>query len=286
MTNKANKTSDEIEVKRLEMQLLYEDAYVDVAEEVKYPPVAISCGSYSETNIDGTISNYEIPIGTYGNFSFVQAPPKVGKSFFTSLITSAYLKNGNKYTGKIKGHRQGKSCLHFDTEQGRFHASKVFRRPIIMNDIDTDDKYYTYALRNMNPSDRIDFIDYVLDDRLEGKNIGLIILDGAADLVTDVNNLEQCSRVVEQLMSWTDTYKCHIVTIIHSNYGSDKPTGHLGSFLEKKAETQIKLETNHINKGWVTVECKRSRNRGFETFSFTINENGLPEFVENEVPEF
>ena len=35
-----------------------------------------------------------------------------------------------------------------------------------------------------------------------------------------------------------------------------------------------------VIKAWITVECKRSRNRGFETFSFTINENGLPEFVE------
>ena len=279
--NQTSIQDDSKEVKRMEMQLLYDDAYVDISEEVKYPPVAISCGSYTEKNTDGTSAEYPIPLGTYGNFSFVQAPPKVGKSFFTSLLTSAYLNNGNKFTGKIKGHRKGRNVIHFDTEQGRFHAQKVFRRPIMMNDLETDDKYYTYALRNMSPSDRIDFIDYVLSDVLDGKNIGLICIDGIADLVADVNNLEQCSIAVQKLMSWTDEYKCHIVTVIHSNYGSDKPTGHLGSFLEKKAELQIKLEANHVNKGWVSVECKRSRNRGFEPFSFLINENGLPEFVDN-----
>ena len=279
--NQTSIQDDSKEVKRMEMQLLYDDAYVDISEEVKYPPVAISCGSYTEKNTDGTSVEYPIPLGTYGNFSFVQAPPKVGKSFFTSLLTSAYLNNGNKFTGKIKGHRKGRNVIHFDTEQGRFHAQKVFRRPIMMNGLETDDKYYTYALRNMSPSDRIDFIDYVLSDVLDGKNIGLICIDGIADLVADVNNLEQCSMAVQKLMSWTDEYKCHIVTVIHSNYGSDKPTGHLGSFLEKKAELQIKLEANHVNKGWVSVECKRSRNRGFEPFSFLINENGLPEFVDN-----
>jgi len=279
--NQTSIQDDSKEVKRMEMQLLYDDAYVDISEEVKYPPVAISCGSYTENNTDGTSTEYPIPLGTYGNFSFVQAPPKVGKSFFTSLLTSAYLNNGNKFTGKIKGHRKGRNVIHFDTEQGRFHAQKVFRRPIIMNGLEADDKYYTYALRNMSPADRIDFIDYVLSDVLDGKNIGLICIDGIADLVADVNNLEQCSMAVQKLMSWTDEYKCHIVTVIHSNYGSDKPTGHLGSFLEKKAELQIKLEANHVNKGWVSVECKRSRNRGFEPFSFLINENGLPEFVDN-----
>jgi hypothetical protein len=272
---------DSEEVKRMSMQLMYDDAYVDISEEVKYPPVAISCGSYTEVNEDKSTSTYPIPIGTYGNFSFIQAPPKVGKSFFTSLISSAYMGGQNSLTGKLKGHRKGRNIAHFDTEQGRFHAQKVFRRPIVMNGLQEDDKYYTYALRNMSPLDRIDFIDYVLEDILESKNIGLIIIDGIADLVTDVNNLEQCSLAVQKLMSWTDQYKCHIVTIIHSNYGSDKPTGHLGSFLEKKSECQIKLEANHVNKGWVTVECKRSRNRGFEPFSFLINENGLPEFVNN-----
>tara|TARA_R110002050_G_scaffold63050_3_gene138148 strand:+ start:41 stop:505 length:465 start_codon:yes stop_codon:yes gene_type:complete len=151
-----------------------------------------------------------------------------------------------------------------------------------MNDMPDDNNYYTYALRTMSYKDRVDFIDYILNDKLGGKDIGLVIIDGIADLVADVNNLEQCNEAIQKLMSWTDELQCHIVTIIHSNYGSDKPTGHLGSFLEKKAETQIKLEKNGVNKGWISVECKRSRNRGFETFSFTINENGLPEFVDND----
>ena len=44
----------------------------------------------------------------------------------------------------------------------------------------------------------------------------------------------------------------------------------------KKVETEIQLEQNTINKEWVTVKCKRSRNYAFETFSFTVNEIGLP----------
>lgn len=277
------KTNQNDEETRMLMQLLEEEANVDIAEEIKYPPVALSCGTYQDRNIDGTYTEYPIPLGTYGNFSFVQAPPKSMKSFFSSLLVSAYQQNGNKYTGKIKGHRQGKHIVHFDTEQGKFHCQKVFRRTMIMNDIKTDDKYHTYSLRSMGYKSRIDFIEYILKDKLQGKEIGLVVIDGAADLVSDVNNLEQCSEITQRLMSWTVDYNCHITTIIHSNFGSDKPTGHLGSFLEKKAETQIKLEKNHINKGWVSVECKRSRNRGFDTFSFEITDDGLPSFIDNSI---
>jgi hypothetical protein len=49
----------------------------------------------------------------------------------------------------------------------------------------------------------------------------------------------------------------------------------------KKVETEIQLEKNTVNKDWVTVKCKRSRGFAFETFSFQVNELGLPEVVDN-----
>jgi hypothetical protein len=237
------------------------------------------------TNIilDGTFTTLPIPIGTYGNFSFIQAPPKSMKSFFSSLLVSAYQSGGNKLTGRIKGHRDNKKIIHFDTEQSKFHCQKLFRRPIIMNDLEKDENYYTYALRPMDATrQRIDFIEYILYTKFAGDKIGLVIIDGVADLTSDVNSMEQSTEVQELLMRWTDDLQCHISTIIHSNYGTTKPTGVLGSALEKKAETQIMLEKNNVNKGWVTVECKRGRNREFDTFSFGFEENGLPKFIKDD----
>ena len=281
MTQKI-KTNEQIEEHRMLMQLLEEDANVDISEVIKYPPVSLSCGSYIDTDVEGNEIEYPIPIGTDGNFSFVQAFPKVGKSFFISLLVSAYQSGGNKFTGTIKGHRRGRKIIHFDTEQGKFHCQKVFRRPVIMNELQNDDNYHTYALRAMTPNERVDFIEYIIYDKFNEDKIGLIIIDGVADLLNDVNSMTETNYVVQKIMTWTAKKQCHLLTIIHQNFGSDKPTGNLGSALEKKAETQIKLEKNEVNKGWITVECKRSRNRSFETFSFTINENGLPEFVDND----
>ena len=267
-----NKTEKEL-MKRIQRECL-----IDNSVKMDYPPVALSLGKKLIQTKDGTVM-LPIPIGTYGNFSFVQAPPKTKKTFFISLLSSVYLSGTNNFGGDIKGHRTDQCLLHIDTEQGKWHAQRVFKRAIDMSAMDGSQCYYTFALREIDYKKRIDFIEYLL--KSDNQKIGLFIIDGIADLVSDVNNLEESNRCIQKLMEWSSIYNLHIITVIHSNFGSDKPTGHLGSFLEKKAETQIQLEANTVNKEWVTVKCKRSRGYAFETFSFKVNDLGLPEVVGN-----
>ena len=261
------------------MELIAEECAIDTNDVMEYPPTALSLGEKTIQAKGGEIT-MPIPIGTYGNFSFVQAPPKSKKTFFVSLLASVYLSGGNNFGGKIKGHREGRCLMHFDTEQGHWHAQRVFKRVQDMSNTKEVGCYHTYALRTIGYKERLQFIEHCLEQN-KGKN-GLVIIDGIADLVSDVNNLEESNLCVQKIMQLSAKYDAHIVTVIHSNYGSDKPTGHLGSFLEKKTENQIQLEINTVNKEWITVSCKRSRGYAFETFSFSINEFGLP-FVVGEI---
>ena len=258
------------------MQSIEDDCKVDPNESIDYPPVALSLG---ETLLKTKNKDYllPIPIGTYGNFSFIQAPPKTKKTFLVSLLASVYLGAKNHFGGGLRGHRENKDLIHIDTEQGKWHCQKVFKKVLDMNSVDYSKNYYTFGLRSIGYKQRIQFIEYCLEHKVE--NAGLLILDGIADLVSDVNNLEESNACVQKLMEWSAKYNIHIMCVIHSNFGSDKPTGHLGSFLEKKAETQIQLQANTVNKDWITVKCKRSRGYSFETFSFKVNEIGLPEIV-------
>ena len=265
---------------RLYMQLLEDECIINTTDIVEYPPVAISMGETTITSLKGT-KTLPIPIGTYGNFSFVQAPPKTMKTFFISLLASVYLGGSNKFGGDLKGHRDNKCLIHFDTEQGKFHAQRVFRRVVDMNGGNDVGCYHTFGLRTVGFRHRVEFIEYYLKEKIEKDNVGLVVIDGIADLVSDVNDLEQSNNVVQKIMEWSQKFSCHIITVIHSNFGSDKPTGHLGSLLEKKTETQIQLETNTVNKDWITVKCKRSRGYAFDTFSFKVNNVGLPEIIGN-----
>lgn len=251
---------------------LLKQCEIDPRKKVEYPPVALSYGNKVIKTKTGN-KVLKVPIGTYGNFSFIQAPPKSKKSFFVSLLASAYLAS-NHFSGEIRGNREGRKLLHFDTEQAPFHASIGFRRVTDMSSV--SDNYHTFALRQLSYKDRIIAIEQAL---IDFENVGVLIIDGIADLVSDVNDLEQSNLCVQKLMEWTARFNCHIITVIHSNMGTSKPTGHLGSFLEKKAETQIELELNNVHTDWVTVSCKRSRGYPFEKFSFKVNDFGLPELI-------
>lgn len=273
--------NDEREVKRMYCELLQEQLSIDLDKELSPPPVAISFGTHQYNSLKGTITE-ETPMATYGNFSFIQAPPKSYKSYFVSLMASVYLNSGNKWGGsEFKSYRNGNRLLHFDTEQGAWHCQRSARRVSEM--AGTSDGYESYALRTISYKERIDFIDYKIWEK-EEDDIGLVIIDGLADLVSDVNDIEQSNACVQKLMEWSAKRGCHIITVIHSNWGSDKPTGHLGSFCEKKAETQIALERNE-DTDFINVKCKRSRNFSFKPFDFKINNYGFPEVINLDFPD-
>jgi|TARA_R110001592_G_scaffold263658_1_gene529012 hypothetical protein len=260
------------------MQFIEKDCRVNTKEIIEYPPVALSYGEKLLKSKKGDLL-LPIPIGTYGNLSVVSAPPKTKKTFFISLLASVYLSDRNIYGGNIKGHRGKGHLVHFDTEQGLWHCQKVFKRVYDMNSKIDSNVYHTFGLRTVGYKHRIQFIEHYLSKKI--KEPSLVIIDGIADLVSDVNDLQQSNACVQKLMEWSTKYNCHIINVIHNNFGTSKMTGHLGSMLEKKVESHIELEANTVNKEWVTVKCKRSRGYAFETFSFTVNELGIPSVVNN-----
>jgi hypothetical protein len=272
-------TEDEKEIDRMYYDQLEAELKVDLDVEVEMPPIALSYGTHTYSTMRGKFQA-KTAIGTYGNFSFIQAPPKSFKSFFVSMLVSSYLNSGNKFASEMKSERDGRDVMHFDTEQGLWHCLRGFRRSADMAGV--EDGYLTYSLRTIDYKKRLGFIEHKLASAPEG-SVGLVVIDGIADLVADVNDIDASNKVVQKLMEWSSIYNCHIVTVIHSNYGSNKPTGHLGSFCEKKCETQISLERDEDTKR-VTVTCKRSRNRGFEPFEFIINDRHFPEVIGSESP--
>jgi hypothetical protein len=105
----------------------------------------------------------------------------------------------------------------------------------------------------------------------------LVVIDGIADLQRNTNDLEESDALVGSLMSISTQTNTHILCVLHTNPGSDKARGHLGSSLQRKAESVLYV---HRNGDCSVVEPQFCRNEPFERFAFTISEDGIPELCE------
>ena len=214
------------------MELIKEECQIDTSIDIEYPELALSYGEKTIETKNGK-KTYPTIISSLGNISYVTAPPKSKKSFFISLLASVYLSDGNNFGGNIKGHRDNKCLIHIDTEQGRWHAARCFKRAEQMANIKNVGCYQTYALRTLSYKQRLEFIEWTLQQNKEnGKDTGMVFVDGAADLVADVNDLPSCNEMVSKLMQLSTRFNTHIMVVMHQNYGSAKlGTGHLGCLL-------------------------------------------------------
>ena len=245
---------------------------IDRLKKIEYPPVALSIG---EATLGQNV--YPISFGTYGNFSALVAPPKAGKSYFISLLKAAYIGGqSTNYAPDIKTHRtEDLFILGFDTEQGEWHAHMGAKR---VDDIVGGhyENYIPFMLRELDALERVEFIEYELYHKYRGKT-GVVVIDGIADLIVDVNSLEESNEITQKLMRWSSELNIHIIVVIHTTFGNTKATGHLGSAITKKAETVCLLEReNDLTK----VSFPFCRGFKIDDFAFRLDENGLP-VIEN-----
>jgi hypothetical protein len=248
---------------------LFLDSYVDPAEELKPQPVAVSIG-YSEYK--GT--NYPIPFGSYGDFSCIVGASKSRKTFFKSMVEASFIGgDANIYCPSFKGHNsKDKFVISIDTEQSKFHTQRVQRRVLEMVGSKYD-RYKTFSLRAFSPKERFEFVDWLIYESEFKDNIGLLSIDGYVDLVTDFNSLEQASGLTEKLLEWTAKGNLHCTGILHKNFGTSKPVGHVGSSVLKKAETVVFIESVDNE---TTAKCEYSRNQPFDTIVFQVDKNWIP----------
>lgn len=257
-----------------DFQKLHDKCLVDINAKLEPEPVALSIGQYE---YKGNI--YPLPFGTYGNFSCLVGASKSMKTFLKSALIAGYIGGkSNYYFPNLQGHdTKDKFVIDVDTEQSLWHTQKVAKRACEM--VGSDYGFFkTFALREVDSKTRFQLIEWLLMESQYKNNIGLITIDGAADILESVNDLDLSNKIVQGMMRWTSVSKAHLCTVLHRNHNSDKPTGHLGSAIMKKAETIAFVERDKENNE-VRVMPGYTRGVPFEEFQFRIDENHLPEEI-------
>ncbi len=255
---------------KMRYERMCNEAQLDIDKEVPPPPVAIYIG--------------ESPACTFGNFSASIGKPKGKKTFNVSAMTAAAMTNSTilNYRGNMPPNQNG--ILYFDTEQSKYHAFRVFKRIATLthkSNQEINERIKYFALRKYSVEDRIGMIDHKIRNT---PAVGLVIIDGIRDLMLDINNPREATVIVNYLINWTEEFNLHLHTVIHQNKGDENARGHIGTEINNKSETVLRVEKDKNDDAISTVEAVYIRDISFPSFAFRINGEALPELIKDYVP--
>ena len=215
-----------------------------------------------------------------GNISAICGEAKSKKTFLASALVASAMAipyNGlNNFKNVDKD--MNMNVLWVDTEQGERHVRKVIDRISTMTGakmggLVAEPRLTTLTLRELAPKERYT----LMVETLYHYPFDLVVIDGIADLQHNTNDLEESDALVGALMALSTKTNTHILCVLHTNPGSDKARGHLGSSLQRKAESVIFV---HRNGECSVVEPQFCRNEPFERFAFAISDEGIPEICD------
>jgi hypothetical protein len=214
-------------------------------------------------------------VGTLGNISAIIGKAKSRKTFLISSFVASAL--AGECLGIESENLKGKRILWIDTEQGKTHVHKVLTRAVTMAGLkEHPTNLNVLHLRKYTPKERVSIIGYAIS---KFQNIGLVVIDGIRDLISDINNADESNDCIGKLMKWSEEKNLHILTVLHQNKGNDFARGHLGSELVNKAESVISVEKQ--DELVSTVKSDFTRDIDFQEFAFDIDANGIPHLDDN-----
>ncbi len=243
----------------IDYENIWKASLIHVMDEFSLPPVVLQAG--------------EAIIGTLGNFSVSTGKAKAKKTFNVSAIVAAALVNGQVLEYKASFPESKRNILYFDTEQSPYHCQLVIQRILRLAGLPIDKEpehlKFSHLRAIAAPNERREIIRYAIYNT---PNVGLVVIDGIRDLMLDINNSTEATKLVGDLMQWTSEQNIHIQTVLHLNKGDDNARGHIGTELNNKAETVLQIMKDNTLPERSIVTPAIIRSKPFEKFAFRLKE--------------
>jgi hypothetical protein len=196
-------------------------------------------------------------ICTAGNLTVLSSQAKSGKSaVIGAMIAAMVAARGNDEDGQIwdladtlsftASPPDGKCVVMFDTEQSPYDSWRLLRRACDRVGVEHLPQWVrAYRLLDVPTVTRREWLRQELG-RVSKETTGVhaVFIDGVADLVIDPNDPGEAFGLVEELLILAVQFNCPIIVVLHENPSGNetgKTRGHLGSQLERKAESNLRL---------------------------------------------
>ena len=184
-------------------------------------------------------------VATQGNVEAITGQAKSGKTALLSGFIAATMEPTGDTLGVSSSNPDGAAVIHFDTEQSRYDHHAVIMQALRRAGRQAPpDWLHSYSLADVGIDERRILFRHQLDAARKAHGaIHSAILDGIGDLCHDPNDSAEAFALVGELHKLAIDYDTTIICVLHENPGSEtgKTRGHLGSQLERKAESNLRM---------------------------------------------
>ena len=200
---------------------------------------------------------------------------KSGKTTFLSILMAGAMKEQLLELKRLSD--VPLKVLWIDTEQSQQSTQEIMKERIMpLAEVESldDTRFYAFNLRGLGYEKRGKMVELAINQ----VEPDICILDGVKDLMTDINDATQATRIMENLMALAKENCCCIVCVLHQNKSGESrdPRGWLGTELLNKAFDVFateKLMPQLIFK----LEQLYTRKYDIEQcLYFSVDEDGLP----------
>jgi hypothetical protein len=232
-------------------------------------------------------------LSTAGNITVLAAQPKAGKSASLGAMVAAMFPAPNTagldFLGWECAPAEGAAVVWFDTEQSTFDSWKNVKRATDRTGLpDFPENLRAFCLVDVPTVERRELLPLELERaRKDCGRVHAVFLDGVGDLCQSVNDEKEANGLVDELCALATEYQTVIITVLHENSAAGpqqtgKTRGHLGSQLERKAESNLRLVKGSDGVTEVFSEKCRSANlpRGHGAFFAWDDASGMHITVE------
>lgn len=178
-----------------------------------------------------------------GDYMLFTGKKGTGKTKIVAAAVASALTREPIFNFVIKLPDHKRKVMHLDTEQGRTSHYRMMDLIVKLAGIgevkDLPLHFSTHRCRGIRPQLIRDMIEYYLHVNTD---CGLVVLDGMLDTVDNMNDVTESKRLKEWMEGTSEKYNVGIAGVMHRGFSADKAIGHSGSFLERGAQTVLKIE--------------------------------------------
>jgi hypothetical protein len=236
-------------------QAYLDDGIKNLLEGVTNPLAAFERLRITDTTeIDSPVpivTIYDSIICTEGNITTVSGAPKGGKTALIGILLAGAISKDGNVDGleglKVAPNIFGKAVIHFDTEQARHRQQSNTKTILKRAGYDTCPEYFrSYNIRELDLAEFFITTKNIAEAASQQFNgIHLMVVDGIADYIPDVNDQTQSNAIVKSFEELAIKYKVPVIVIVHTNPGTDKERGHLGSQCQRKSESVLIVKSEN-----------------------------------------